>query len=81
MQYTGDQRADDDWRLMAVPWVIPVMSIVYSPTLGINSIIDLPAGSTYRPVDPKLDSLPYLRGIDYSSYRRVLAAQKPGATQ
>jgi hypothetical protein len=79
MLHTGDASIDTDWRLMAVPWVIPVTSIVFAPGPNINSLIDLPAGFTYRPVDPeKPDRLPYLRGIDYAGYRRFIAAQKLG---
>ena len=82
MQHTGDARADTDWHLMAVSWVIPVTSIVYAPSPSINALIDLPAGSAYRPVDPeKPDLLPYLRGIDYSGYRRFFAVQKLGASR
>jgi hypothetical protein len=74
--HTGDRFRDVNWRLMAVPWVIPVTSIVYSPGGRINSIINLPAGSTYRPVDPeKPDQLPKLRGVDYTPYLRFFAAR------
>jgi hypothetical protein len=77
MQHIGNTRADTAWRLMAVPWAIPVTSIVYAPSPNIHSLIDLPAGSAYRPIDPaKPDQLPELRGIDYSEYRRYFAEQK-----
>jgi hypothetical protein len=74
--HTGDRLRDMNWRLMAVSWVIPVTSIVYSPGGRINSIINLPAGTTYRPVDPeKPDQLPKLRGVDYTPYQRFFAAR------
>jgi hypothetical protein len=77
---TGDRRADINWRLMAVEWTMPVTSIVFARTSSIKSIINQPAGMTYRPVDPeKPDQLPKLRGIDYTPYQRFFAAQKSDA--
>ena len=77
MRHTGNERADTNWRLMAVEWVIPVTSIVYSPNGSVRSIIDLPAGTSFRPVDPeKPDRLPPIRGVDYTPYRRFFASQK-----
>jgi len=77
--YTGDERADLNWRLMAVKWTIPRTSIVFAPASSIKSIIDLPTGMTYRPVDPeKPDHLPQLRGVDLTPYRQFFAARKCG---
>jgi hypothetical protein len=69
--YTGEKRADLNWRLMATGWTIPQTSIVFAPSSSsIESIIDLPAGMTLRLVDPeKPDKLPRLRGVDYTPYR------------
>ena len=75
--HTGNSQADLNWRLMAVKWTIPHTSIVFAPTHRIQSIIDPPADTTYRPVDPeKPDQLPQLRGVDYTPYRQFFATQK-----
>lgn len=80
MLHTGDRQRDADFRLMAAAWTIPLTSIVFARTSHIQSIIDLPAGMTYRPIDPeKPDQLPTLPGIDYSAYRQAFAASHPGA--
>lgn len=77
--HTGNKQRDIDWRLMAAEWTIPFTSIVFAPTNSIQSMIDLPVGMTYRPLDPeKPDRLPNLRGIDFTPYREALAAQKAG---
>jgi hypothetical protein len=79
MLYTGDKRADLNWRLMAVKWTIPHTSIVFAPTHSIKAIIDPPTDTTYRPVDPeKPDQLPQLRGVDYTPYQQFFAIQKYG---
>ena len=39
---THDKLTDINWHLMAVPWVIPITSIVFSPNGVVRSIIDLP---------------------------------------
>jgi hypothetical protein len=74
--HTGDKHADINWHLMAISWVIPVTSIVFAPSGQINSMIDLPVGTTYRPVDPEKPlELPPLYGIDYSPYRQAVLGQ------
>jgi hypothetical protein len=80
--HTGDKLADSNWHLMAVPWVIPITSVVFSTNGVINSIIDLPTDMIEpdRPVNPqKPDQLPKLPGVDYSPYRQFFVAQKSGA--
>lgn len=79
---THDRLTDVNWRLMAVPWVIPITSIAFSPKGVVRSIIDLPIDMTLaetdRPVDPrKPDQLPILPGIDYRPYREFVAEQRP----
>jgi hypothetical protein len=82
MLHTGDKRRDINWRLMAAAWTIPFASVVFAPTTRIKSMIDLPAGTTYRPVDPeKPNQLPQLRGVDYAPYRQFFAAQKSGSSR
>lgn len=79
MLHTGNDERDTNWRLMAVEWTIPFTSIVFAPTSHIQSMIDLPVGMSYRPVDPeKPDSLPKLPGVDFSPYRQFFAQQKLG---
>jgi hypothetical protein len=73
----GRQR--NNWELMAAAWTIPITSIVFAPTSHIQSIVDLPAGMTYRSIDPeKPDQLPKLPGIDYSEYRRAVGNPREG---
>jgi hypothetical protein len=69
--HTGDNEKDNNFRLMMAAWTAPFTSIVLARTPNIRSLINLPAGSTYRPVDPeKPDGLPKLRGITYSLYQQ-----------
>jgi hypothetical protein len=79
--HTGDKLADINWHLMAVPWVIPIMSVVFSRNGVINSLVDLPTDmmESDRPVNPQRpDLLPKLPGVDYSPYRQFFVAQKSG---
>jgi hypothetical protein len=74
---TGNASAETNWSLMAVPWLIPVTSIVYAPNGIINSIIDLPIDATVRSIDPKQpEHLPTAFGLDYGPYRQALAQQR-----
>ena len=80
MLHSGNRRRDMDFGLMAAAWTIPVTSIVFARTSHIQSLIDLPAGATYRPIDPeKPDKLPILPGIDYSAYQQAFNASQAGA--
>ena len=77
--HTSNERADINWRLTAIGWVIPFTCIIFAPNGIVSAIINVPEGTTYRPLDPQqTDRLPRLRGIDYSPYERFLAIQKSG---
>jgi hypothetical protein len=73
---TGDERADTNWRLFNIGWVVPLPCIIFAPNGIVNAIIDLPEGTSFRPFDPERpDLLPKLRGIDFAPYKRFLAGQ------
>jgi hypothetical protein len=73
---TGDERADIDWRLFEIAWVVPYPCVIFAPNGIVNAIIDLPEGTTFRPFDPERpDLLPKLNGIDFTPYKRFLAGQ------
>ncbi|SHH48963.1 hypothetical protein [Bradyrhizobium erythrophlei] len=73
---TGDERADTNWRLFDIGWVVPLPCIIFAPNGIVNAIIDLPEGTSFRPLDPERpDLLPKLRGIDFAPYKRFLAGQ------
>ena len=75
--YTGDERADTNWRIFKIEWVIPYMCIIFAPDGVVSAMIDLPKDLTFRPLDPeKPDRLPKLRGIDYAPYKRFFIAPK-----
>jgi hypothetical protein len=72
---TEDKFADINWRLFEIGWVVPFTCIIFAPDGVVNAIVDLPEGTTFRPLDPELpDRLPAMRGIDYASYRRFLSS-------
>jgi hypothetical protein len=73
---TGDERADTNWRLFKIGWIVPYPCVIFAPNGIVNAIIDLPEGTTFRPFDPERpDRLPKLRGIDFTPYKRFLAGQ------
>jgi hypothetical protein len=79
--HTGDARRDFNWG-MQHGWLLPIMSIAFAKGGVVQSMIDLPAGHNFRPVDPeKPDKLPKIRGIDYRSYVKALAAQRASAAR
>ena len=70
---TGDERADANWRLFNIGWVVPFPCIIFAPNGIVSAIIDLPKGTTFRPLDPERpDLLPKLRGISFEPYMRYL---------
>jgi hypothetical protein len=82
MVHTGDARRDLNWRLLDHSWLLPVMSIVWAKDGVVQSMIDWPVGSTWRPIDPeKPDTLPKLPGIDFRPYLRALDAQRAAAAR
>jgi hypothetical protein len=73
---TGDERADTNWRLFNIGWVVPFPCIIFAPNGMVNAIIDLPKGTSFRPLDPERpDLLPKLRGISFVRYKHYLADQ------
>jgi hypothetical protein len=71
--HTANERADINYRLFEIGWIVPYTCIIFAPNGIVNAIIDLPEGTTFRPLDPERpDSLPELRGIDYAPYKRFL---------
>jgi hypothetical protein len=73
---TGDERADTNWRLFNIGWVVPFPCIIFAPNGVVNAIIDLPKGTSFRLLDPERpDLLPKLRGIDFAPYKRYFAKQ------
>jgi hypothetical protein len=74
--HTPDKRVDINWRLMNIGWVVPFNSIIFARNGVVSVIIDSPIGTTFQPLNQKQpDHLPKLRGIDYTPYKRSLAAQ------
>jgi hypothetical protein len=79
--HTANERADINWQLTLIGWVVPYDSIVYAPNGVVRAIISSPLGTTYRPLDPEQpDHLPRLRDINYGPYVRSLAIQKSGGS-
>jgi hypothetical protein len=79
--HTANERADINWRLTQIGWVVPYDSIVYAPNGVVHAIISSPLGTTYRPLDPEQpDHLPRLRDINYGPYLGFLATQKSGSS-
>jgi hypothetical protein len=76
---TGDARADTNWRLFNIGWVVPFPCIIFAPNGIVKAIIDLPKGTTFRLLDPERpDLLPKLRGINFTPYKRYhQSANKP----
>jgi hypothetical protein len=75
--HTGDARADTDWKLFQITWVIPYLCVIFAPNGIVKSMIDLPNGATFRPLDPeKPDNFPKLSGVDFAPYRRALNSGK-----
>jgi hypothetical protein len=74
---TRNERADINWRLFNMEWVIPFTCVIFSPDGVVTSMVDLPKGFTLRLLDPERpDRLPKLRGINFEPYKSFFAAQK-----
>jgi hypothetical protein len=75
---TGNLRADINWQLVKIGWVVPYFSIVYAQNGIVKSIISSPIGTQqllFNPADIK--QLPTLRGIDYAPYEKSLLERTP----
>jgi len=67
---TSSELADANWKLFNKGWIVPYHSIIFAPNGVVRSIVGLPSGTSYRPVDPERpNGLPELRGIDYTPFR------------
>jgi hypothetical protein len=72
---SGDERADVNWRIFEIAWVIPFLCVIFAPKGVVKSIIDLPKGAAFRPLDPELPGdLPVIRGIDFTPYKKNLSS-------
>jgi hypothetical protein len=69
------QRTEEvDWRVFEIAWTVPYMCIIFAPNGIVKSMIDLPQGLTFRPLDPERpDRLPELDGIDFAPYKAYVA--------
>jgi hypothetical protein len=81
--HSGDERADINWRIFKIGWVVPFLSVIFAPHGVVNAMIDMPKGTTFRPLDPERpNDLPEIKGIDFSPYKRTLeSARSNGRTQ
>jgi hypothetical protein len=74
--HTGDARADINWQLIKIGWVVPYFSIVYAPNGVVRAIINSPIGTEPLPFNPaEIKLLPPLKGIDYAPYEKSLLEQ------
>jgi hypothetical protein len=71
---SGNHRTDIDWRIFEIGWVVPYLCVIFAPNGVVNAMIDLPQGTTFRPLDPEQpDRLPKLRGINFDPYKGFLS--------
>lgn len=71
--HSGDERADINWQIFKIGWVVPYLCVIFAPNGVVKTMVDLPRGTAFRPLDPELvDDLPKIRGIDFAPYKRVL---------
>jgi hypothetical protein len=74
--HTGDARADINWQLIKIGWVVPYFSIVYAPNGVVRAIINSPIETKPLPFNPaEIKLLPPLKGIDYAPYEKSLLEQ------
>jgi hypothetical protein len=75
--HSGDERADINWRIFKIAWVIPSLCVIFAPRGIVKAMIDLPKGSTFRPLDPERpNDLPEIRGVDFAPYKRIFESVK-----
>jgi hypothetical protein len=73
---TDDERADINWQLFNIAWLVPYPCVIFAPDGIVRAIIDLPKGTTLRPLDPERPrQLPNLRGIDFSQFQTAVDEQ------
>jgi hypothetical protein len=72
---SGDERADINWRIFEIAWIIPFLCVIFAPNGTVKSMIDLPKGLAFRPLDPERpNDLPQIRGIDFTPYKKILSS-------
>jgi hypothetical protein len=71
--HTGNLRADENWQLVKIGWVVPYFSIIYAPNGVVRAIINCPVETRQPPFNPaETKQLPRLNGVDYSLYEQFL---------
>jgi hypothetical protein len=71
---TGNDHNDTNWRIFKIGWVVPYLCVIFAPNGVVDAMIDLPEGTTFRPLDPEQpDRLPRLRGINFDPYKGFLS--------
>jgi hypothetical protein len=75
--HSGDERVDINWRIFEIAWVNPFLCVIFAPKGVVTTMIDLPKGLTFRPLDPERpNNLPEIKGIDFTPYQRILSSAK-----
>jgi hypothetical protein len=70
---SGDERADTNWRIFKIAWVVPYLCVIFAPNGVVQSMIDMPKGTDFRPLDPEgPNDLPKIKGIDFTLYESAL---------
>ena len=70
---SGDPIRDREWRLMSTAWVMPTLSIILQSGAPVRSMISAEIEDPW-PFDPSVpESLPKVRGVDYTPYVQTLA--------
>jgi hypothetical protein len=68
---SGDERADINWQIFEISWVVPVLCVIFAPKGVVGAMINMPKGTAFRPLDPERpNDLPKIRGIDFTPYKR-----------
>jgi hypothetical protein len=69
----GDERVDINWRIFKIGWVVPFLCVIFAPKGVVKTMIDVPKGTTFRPLDPERpNELPKIRGTDFTPYKQIL---------
>lgn len=77
--HTGNSKADENWQLVEIDWVVPYFSIIYASDGIVRTIINCPTETRQPPFNPaKIKQLPALKGIDYAPYEEFLLERTQG---
>jgi hypothetical protein len=75
--HSGNERADINWRIFEIAWVMPFLCVIFAPKGVVKTMIDLPKRLAFRPLDPERpNDLPEIKGIDFSPFKQTLASTK-----